>query len=290
MINRGNYRRDVFESAGAAQAFEETLWEACAMYGWRLHAQVVMRNHYHLALETPQANLVAGMHWLQSTFSTRFNRFRQERGHLFQGRYQAILVETMTGLAGVVDYIHLNPVRAGIVEPIQLASFRWSSLRKFLRGPKPAGLVAEGFLAARGLTDSEAGWASYVQQLQGLANDAAEQERMGFKTISKGWAIGTQGWRQALIKDHAQRVLDPGLEQTELREFREARWCDVLTEALRVAGRKIEEAAKAPTRADWKIDVMRMLRAEGVPYKWITEKLNMGKPEVLRVYVSRLKE
>lgn len=289
VINRGNYRRDVFETAGAAQAFEETLWEACAMHGWKLHAQVIMRNHYHLALETPQANLVAGMHWLQSTFSTRFNRFRQERGHLFQGRYQAILVETMAGLAGVVDYIHLNPVRAGIVGAEQLTAFRWSSLRKFMRGPRPASLVAADFLAQRGLTDSAAGWASYVQELQALAGDTAEQERRGFKAMSKGWAIGTRGWRQALIKDHAQRALDPGLERAELREFREARWEEVLTEALRVAGRKIEEAAKAPKRAEWKLAAMRALRAEGVPYKWITEKLNMGKPDVLRVYVSRQK-
>jgi putative transposase len=58
VINRGNYRRDVFESAGAAQAFEDTLKEACEENGWKLHAYVVMRNHYHLALETPRANLV----------------------------------------------------------------------------------------------------------------------------------------------------------------------------------------------------------------------------------------
>jgi hypothetical protein len=53
------------------------------VHEWRLHAYVIMRNHFHLALETPQANLVEGMHWLLSTFSTRFNRFREERGHLF---------------------------------------------------------------------------------------------------------------------------------------------------------------------------------------------------------------
>ena len=289
VINRGNFRKDVFETAGAAQAFEETLWEACRMYGWKLHAHVIMRNHYHLALETPLPNLVAGMHWLQSTFSTRFNRFRQERGHLFQGRYQAILVETMAGLSGVVDYIHLNPVRAGIVETGQLSAFRWSSLRRFMRGPRPVALVAEDFLAHRGLTDSEAGWASYVQELQALAGDTAEQERRGFKAMSTGWAIGTRGWRQALIKDHAQRALVPGLERAVLWEFREARWSDMLAEGLRGAGRKLEEAVEEPKRADWKLQLMRALRAEGVPYKWITEKLHMGKPDVLRVYVSRQK-
>ena len=60
VINRGNYRRDVFESVGAAQAFEEALMETCEVNGWRLHGYVVMRNHSHLAVETPRANLVEG--------------------------------------------------------------------------------------------------------------------------------------------------------------------------------------------------------------------------------------
>jgi hypothetical protein len=107
--------------------------------------------------------------------------------------------------------------------------------------------------------------------------------------MSKGWAIGTRGWRQALIKDLGQRALAPGLERGELGEFREARWGEVLTEAMRVAGKTREDARAEPKRAKWKLDAMRALRAEGVPYKWITENLNMGKPDVLRVYVSRQK-
>ncbi len=103
VINRGNYRRDVFGTVGAAQAFETVVFEACKMHGWRLHAHGVMSNHYHLAVATPRANLVEGMHWLQSTFATRFNRLRQVRGHLFQGRYQALLVEDAAALARVVD-------------------------------------------------------------------------------------------------------------------------------------------------------------------------------------------
>ena len=74
VINRGNYRRDVFETAGAPKAFIAVLEEASTMFGWRVHAYVVMRNHYHLALETPKPNLVEGMHWLQGTIAARFNR------------------------------------------------------------------------------------------------------------------------------------------------------------------------------------------------------------------------
>jgi REP element-mobilizing transposase RayT len=116
VVNRGNYRRDVFESAGAAQAFVTALEEATPTFGWRVHAYVVMRNHYHFVVETPKPNLVSGMHWLQSTLATRFNRHRTERGHLFQGRYHAGLIEDFRVLEHVVDYVHLNPVmRAGML-------------------------------------------------------------------------------------------------------------------------------------------------------------------------------
>ena len=84
MINRGNYRSDVFKSSGAADSFLKTLEEAVEKYGWILFGYVLMRNHYHLAIATPRGNLSAGMHWLQSTFSTRFNRFRGERGICFK--------------------------------------------------------------------------------------------------------------------------------------------------------------------------------------------------------------
>ncbi|MBK8475737.1 MAG: transposase [Opitutaceae bacterium] len=76
VINRGNYRADVFATEGAKSAFEACLFEACEKSAWKLHAFVIMTNHYHLALETPDGNLVAGMQWLQATFANRFNQVR----------------------------------------------------------------------------------------------------------------------------------------------------------------------------------------------------------------------
>ena len=67
VINRGNYRQDVFGSVGAAQAFETTLAETCELFDWQVHAYVIMRNHFHLAVETARANLTEGMHWLTGT-------------------------------------------------------------------------------------------------------------------------------------------------------------------------------------------------------------------------------
>jgi REP element-mobilizing transposase RayT len=75
VVNRGNYRRDVFTSTGTRHAFLQTLAEACVRHRWRVHAYVIMRNHFHLALETPEPISSTGMHWLLGTFANRFNRF-----------------------------------------------------------------------------------------------------------------------------------------------------------------------------------------------------------------------
>ena len=89
VINRGNYRRELFGDDGTRDAFQRCLFEACERFEWRLHAFVIMRNHFHLAAQTPEPNLSEGMKWLQGTWAARFNRFRRENGRPFQGRYKA---------------------------------------------------------------------------------------------------------------------------------------------------------------------------------------------------------
>jgi putative transposase len=289
VINRGNYRRDVFESAGAAQAFETALLETCAAHGWRLHAYVIMRNHYHLAVETPRANLVDGMHWLQSTYATRFNRLRQERGHLFQGRYQALLVEDTAALARVVDYIHLNPVRAGIMTAEQFVGFQWSSLKRFVEKGRPEVLVCADWLARKGWSDSRSGLDEYVGYLTELARDEAAQKRLGLEKLSTGWAIGSEGWRRAVAKDHARRALSPGMEAGELKELKEAHWAQILDGELERQGKTREGACKEIGSAPWKLAVAATLRREGAPYAWITAALHMGKTSSVRAHLSQLK-
>ena len=173
VIDRGNYRRPLFATAGAAKAFVAALEQACERFGWRVHAYAIIHNHFHVGLETPLPNLTDGMHWLLSTFATRFNRFRRERGHLFQGRYDAPLVEDAAAMTRVVSYIHLNPVRAGLVPAAMISAFRWSSLGGFIKGPRPPWLVPGSFLRQLGLGDTPAGWRDYVAYLRSLAGDAA---------------------------------------------------------------------------------------------------------------------
>ena len=128
VINRGNYRSDIFGAERTKAAFLKCLGEACEKAAWKVHAWCVMTNHFHLALETPQPNLVEGMRWFEGTFANRFNRMRKERGHLFQGRYKSLIVDPGDGLGSLCHYIHLNPVRAGICEADDLTHWRWSSV------------------------------------------------------------------------------------------------------------------------------------------------------------------
>src|SRR5438105_6821022 len=115
VLDRGDRREAIFEDDEDRREFIGTLGEACARTGWRVHAFVLMSNHYHLLVETPEANLVAGMRWFQTTLTVRFNRRHRLSGHLFQGRYKAVVVnpEEPGYFTALSDYIHLNPVRAG---------------------------------------------------------------------------------------------------------------------------------------------------------------------------------
>lgn len=287
VINRGNYRRDLFETVGAAQAFLAVLDEATSRYGWRLHAYVVMRNHYHLALETPQPNLVEGMHWLQSTIATRFNRFRRENGHLFQGRYKSLLVEDDSALARVVDYIHLNPVRARVASPEQVGAYRWSSLHRASRDLS-ANLVTDVWRPRESSTESLVRrWRAYEQRLIQLAADDPAQELEGLTGLSFGWAIGTTAWRRAIAKEYHHLSLDPGLPRDELRELQEAAWESALSHCLAQSGRNLHEMNTRPRAAAWKLDIARQLREVGVPVTWIANVLLLGKPSSLRSYLCR---
>ena len=130
VMSRGDRREDIFLDDVDRQDFLKTLAEACQKTGWQVHAYCLMRNHYHLVLETPNANLVAGMAWLQSTYTIRLNHRHQLFGHVFSGRYKAQLVEGSGNgyLRTACDYVHLNPVRAGMLRAEErLLAYPWSS-------------------------------------------------------------------------------------------------------------------------------------------------------------------
>ena len=127
ITSRGNARARVFQDARYRREFLEVLGLTIESAAWRLHAFVLMGNHYHLLLETPEKTLSKGMHLLNGVFTQRFNRRWKRVGHLFQGRFKSILVERESHLLELLRYVVLNPVRAGMVDRVE--DWPWSSFR-----------------------------------------------------------------------------------------------------------------------------------------------------------------
>ena len=139
VMNRGHRREPIFQDDSDRHLFLDTLGEACVKADWQVHAYCLMGNHFHLVVETPQGNLVAGMKWFLGTYTSRFNRKHKQFGHLFSGRYKALIVDgSGTGYLGTVcEYVHLNPARARLVQPEEpLSAYRWSSYGEYANDPK----------------------------------------------------------------------------------------------------------------------------------------------------------
>src|SRR5271163_3642115 len=138
VMNRGDRREPVFHDDTDRKRFVTTLSEACRKTDWQVHAYCLMNNHFHLVVETPDANLVAGMRWFLSTCTARFNRRHKLFGHLFSGRYKSLIVDGSGDgyLRTVCNYVHLNPVRAKLLPPAgQVRDYEWSSWPDYLKPP-----------------------------------------------------------------------------------------------------------------------------------------------------------
>jgi REP element-mobilizing transposase RayT len=127
VTSRGNARQKVFFTDADCELFLSTLSAVVSRYGWICHAYCLMANHYHLLIETPKSNLSIGMRQLNGIYTQNFNRRHQRIGHLFQGRFKAILVEKESHLLELCRYIVLNPMR--VKDRGKAQRWKWSSYR-----------------------------------------------------------------------------------------------------------------------------------------------------------------
>ncbi len=141
VTSRGNARSDIYLTQQDRRTFLSILEQTCERYHWRCYAWCLMTNHYHLVIETEQANLSRGMRQLNGIYTQTFNRTHQRVGHLFQGRYKAILVEKDSYLLEVIRYVILNPVRAHIIKTA--GQYPWSSYRAMIDKVTPPEWLAK---------------------------------------------------------------------------------------------------------------------------------------------------
>ena len=279
VMNRGDRRERIFMDDADRQRFVDTLGEACAKTGWQVHAYVLMPNHFHVVVETPQPNLVAGMKWLLGTYTSRFNRRHKLFGHLFSGRYKSLIVDGSGSgyLKSVGDYVHLNPSRAKLVAAdVPLKSFAWSSWPAYLLAPsqRPAWLRVDRLLGAWGIPeDSPAGRRRLEQALE---ERRGAEEGEEFKPIRRGWCLGEETFREELLTQMSERM---GAEHygEERAETAEALAELIIAEELK-RGRWQEADLKTRLKADpVKLALAARLRAETtMTVGWIAERLAMG--------------
>ena len=284
VMSRGDRRERIFYDDADCQEFLKTLGQACLRTGWQVHAYCLMSNHFHLVLETPQANLAVGMKWLLGTYTQRFNRRHRHWGHLFGGRYEAQLIDgrSLGYLRAACDYVHLNPVRAGIIRPGKnLERFRWSSYPAY-RQPKlrPQWLRVDRLLGEHGLNkDTAATRREFERRMKVARLKPVEQD-----FIQRGWKIGAEDFHDWLADKLARRgrkgerarernEIDAALaERIVLKELAEAKWQKVDLE-FQPKGHLV------------KVKIARQLRTQTpMTRQWIAGRLKMGSPS----YISNL--
>lgn len=162
---RGNERKAIFRTDADRERFLAVLAQGVERYRLRLHAYVLMDNHYHLLVETEEANLSLALRHLNGVYTGFFNRAHDRVGHLFQGRFKAIVVDKQSYLLELSRYIHLNPVR--IRQPHSLTRYPWSSYWDYIgRRAAPAWLTRAAVLGEVGGTgrQAEQRYRSFVEE------------------------------------------------------------------------------------------------------------------------------
>lgn len=278
-MNRGDRREPIFQDDADRLRFIETLGEACVRSGWQVHAYCLMPNHFHLAVETPQPTLVAGMKWFVGTYTGRFNRRHKQFGHLFSGRYKSLIVDGSGSgyLRTVCEYVHLNPARASLLQPEQpLREYRWSSWPEYLRatGKRPEWLRVDRVLGEAGIPkDSAAGRRELERGLEARRVAKAEES---YQPIRRGWFYGERALKKELLGRMSERMGPEhfGEERAETQAEKAER---VVSEELRGHGWTEATLAQRAKGDAEKVKLAVRLRKETlVTVSWIAERLRMG--------------
>jgi putative transposase len=227
------------------------------------------------------------MKWLLGVYTKRFNIRHKLCGHLFAGRYEALVVDGSGNgyLRTVCDYVHLNPVRARLVKPADpLESFRWSSYPPYLKAAleRPPWLRVDRLLGERGIPkDSPAGRSRLARLME---QRRQEEESSDYTPLRRGWCLGSAEFRQELLASAAERV-GPNHYGSDRRETGEQKAERIAKEETKRLGWQKSDLEGRRKGDPGKVAVPRLLRQETtMSLKWIAHRLQMGS----WTYVSNL--
>ena len=280
VMSRGNRREDIFLDDVDRQDFLKTLAETCQKTDWQVHAYCLMPNHYHLVLETPNANLVAGMAWLQSTYTIRLNHRHKLVGHVLSGRYKAQLLEGSGNgyLRTACDYVHLNPVRARLVKPEdRLLAYPWSSLLYYLAAPqhRPGWIRVDRLLGEHGIQrDSPAGRQEFERRMEARGQEREDEE--GLKPLRRGWCLGSEAFKHQQL-EQMEGKLGEHHSGALRRETVQAKGERIVAEELARAGWQESDLAARRKGDPLKLRIAARLRREtALSIKAIAIRVHLG--------------
>lgn len=213
VTSRGNERKAVFKSSRDREKFLEYLESASQRYDALIHAYCMMDNHYHLLLETPSGNLPQIMRHINGAYTTYFNVKRDRAGHLFQGRYKAILVDMDEYAKELSRYIHLNPVRAKIVETPE--QYDWSSYKYYIGKQKPDKWIYRDFVLGyfgQKVSTAQIGYQKFVSALAHQEYDSPLDKVVSSTLLGSADFI-------SFIKDNFLSTKKPDKELPALKEL-----------------------------------------------------------------------
>ncbi len=212
ITSRGNRRKPIFKDEDDQRLFLSTLESVNKRYNWLNHAYCLMNNHYHLIIETPDGNLSKGMRQLNGVYTQMFNKRHKKTGHIFQGRYKAILIQKDSHLLEACRYVVLNPVRAKIVH--KLEDWKWSSYRSTAGLDKPhLCLTTEWILGqySKRKKQAERKYSEFVEAGIGgkvIWKDVRGQCILGKEEFAEGLMDYIKGYRDIKEIPKSQRYAD----------------------------------------------------------------------------------
>jgi len=282
VMNRGDRREEIVRGEEDRELFVATLEEVSVKCGWDVHAWCLMGNHFHLVVETPLGNLVAGMKWFLGTYTIRCNSRHRTTGHLFSGRYKALIVDDRDPryLRTVGDYVHLNPSRAGLIRPDEaLSEYRWSSYGDYLRKPteRPKWLRVDRILGEHGIRkDDDHGRRIFGQGMEKLRQN--EDDEGQYAEIRRGWRFGSEEFVSRML-ERASEVVGNGdiHSRREVKESMDQRAQRIVAEELKEAGWSAGQLKFERKGHPVKVKIARRLRKETTKtLRSIAEELHMG--------------